>query len=202
MRWRFNSSLAALIAGISLVLLLLIAFSAGRRNNGFLNNSPMEQQRYNNNDNDMRGAMPRGTNPDNNGGNLLNLPNRSPGLNDRDYTSPQPMTMADNRKAQNIKRQLSTLKETNKVNCLVAGNTALVGYSATNASKGEDATKDMIIKKVKAIDPSINNVIVSESADFMQKLGQLSGDVINRKPMEQIGKEFNDLMQKTAPEVR
>jgi len=56
---------------------------------------------------------------------------------------------------------------------LVVGNSCIVAYSPENAQGDANARKNMVINKVKEIDPSITNVIATESRDIMNRITRL-----------------------------
>lgn len=109
---------------------------------------------------------------------------------------------ADGTRANNIKVQLSKLPEISQVNVVVMGNTALVGYSPSPASKDVNDAKKAIADKVKQVDNAIANVAVSESGDMMANIGKLSGDITSNKPMSEISSRFSDLVRKITPAIK
>jgi len=104
-------------------------------------------------------------------------------------------------KSENITNQLDAMPEIDKVNALVTGNTCLVGYSPANAQGDPNARKNMVIEKVKQIDPNVNNVVASESQDVMNRISQLLNDIANNRPMDEINREVMQLMKTTAPNI-
>jgi spore cortex protein len=102
-------------------------------------------------------------------------------------------------KSDNITKQLDAMPEIDKVNVLVTGDTCLVGYSPANAQGDPNARKNMVIEKVKQIDPTLNNVVVSESQDVMNRINQLINDMANNKSMDEINREVMQLIKTTVP---
>lgn len=123
-------------------------------------------------------------------------------LNQQDQQLTQ-MQKSDNKKVTDeIVRQLTEMNEINRVSAVVSGNTAIIGYIPSDASTDTNATKDAIIKKVKQIVPSISTVAVCESVNLMDKLTQLSKDLQNDRPVNEVGSEMSNLIQKINPIIR
>ncbi|NMB32632.1 MAG: sporulation protein [Clostridium sp.] len=104
-------------------------------------------------------------------------------------------------KSDNISNELETMPDIEQANVLIAGNTCLVGYSPSNTQGDPNARKNMVMEKVKQIDPSINNVIASESQDVIDRIGQLVNDITNNKPMDEVNNEIMQLMKTAAPSI-
>ncbi|HHV28013.1 MAG TPA: sporulation protein [Clostridium sp.] len=168
--------------------------------NRFLNMdlNPTDNNGANNGiNNDLFG---RDNGADNNGllgGNNMGSPASDPNRNN----TPAPQgNAADMRlKSANITSQLAATPEIGQANVLVVGDSCLVAYSPQQAQGDANARKNMVINKVKEIDPSITNVIVSESSDIMNKITQITNDMANNKPMDQINNEIMQLMNQAAP---
>lgn len=126
------------------------------------------------------------------------------GRNNVSPTAPSPGPQEFNlmrQKSANITSQLMVMPEVDQANVLVTGNTCLVAYSPGKAQADVNARKNMVINKVKQIDPTINNVVVSESRDVMAKINQVMNDIANNKPMNEINNEVMQLMKTAAPVV-
>ncbi len=103
-------------------------------------------------------------------------------------------------KAERIEQQLESLTDVNDASVMVVGNTALVACSPK--STGVDVTKlrNTITQRVKSIDPSITNVVITESANVKQSIQQLFSNM-NNKSMEQITQEFNKMVREITPSM-
>lgn len=101
-------------------------------------------------------------------------------------------------KAQNIERQLESFPEVKDANVMVVGNTALVAFDTNTTNVDLQSLKDKLSEKVKSIDPSVNNVILTEASYARTGIQQLLND-INNKSMSQITQEFNELVRKITP---
>ena len=103
-------------------------------------------------------------------------------------------------KSQNIERQVANLANVKDANVMVVGNTALVACSPNTTAVDTNALRTSITQKVKSIDPSITNVVVTESADVMTNVKQMFSNM-NNKSMNQIMQEFNNMIRQITPSV-
>jgi hypothetical protein len=107
----------------------------------------------------------------------------------------QPMAF-DVQKADNIVKNIGTIDGCRNVNAIVKGNTALISYTPSGTLRNTPATKSAIVKRVKALDKNITNVVVTESADIMNSMTKLSNDIKNSKVGSSLNNTFNQLVQK------
>jgi len=162
-----------------------------------LNNQSINPNRFLNMD---LNPMDNKNNGTNNG--LLEKNNTNPMVSPAAPVMPTPGLQGLNemkQKSDNITKQLDAMPEIDKVNVLVTGDTCLVGYSPANAQGDPNARKNMVIEKVKQIDPTLNNVVVSESQDVMNRINQLINDMANNKSMDEINREVMQLIKTTVP---
>lgn len=104
------------------------------------------------------------------------------------------------KRAENIKNHLVKLKNVKKAIVVVSGNTAIVGCKLSPSVKDVNSVKAMIAKKVKAIDKSITNCVVSDSTDITARINKLAVDIANnRKNPAEINNEINRIIQKIKP---
>ena len=101
----------------------------------------------------------------------------------------------DSKKADNISRQLGSVDGIRQINTVVNGSTALISYSPTGKGTNLNTTKNMIANKVKQMDNTITDVIVSDSADFSSKVKRLVDNIKNNMPANNLNDEFNRLIQ-------
>jgi len=104
-------------------------------------------------------------------------------------------------KSMNIKNQLQSMREIENVNTLVSGNTCIVSYNPSKASKDANATKQMVIDKVKQVDPAITNVVVSESMDVGNDINRIMNDITSGKPANEVNQEIMQLINRVAPSM-
>ena len=163
----------------------------------------------------LTGESPRNATPMNMGGRTTNPPGADmlsapgqPNTAGQQNNQGQPNTAApqqleqDNRvRSEQITNQLKQMRELNNANCVVMGDTALVGYNGSYAAKDVNATKDMIANKVKQIDPAIENVVVSESTNIMNRVNKLYNNMRGNTPANQVTSEFNNIVKSIAPKI-
>jgi len=104
-------------------------------------------------------------------------------------------------KAEDISKKLIQMPEVENARVVVFGDTCLVGYKSSKLSKNANTTKNMIINQCKAVDTTIDKVVVSESADIIGRIERLSNNFAN-KSMNEIGNEFKQIIQKITPVAR
>ncbi|MCX7922644.1 MAG: YhcN/YlaJ family sporulation lipoprotein [Clostridia bacterium] len=155
-----------------------------------------------NNPPDTVGAAPT---PGTGTGNVLLAPSPAPngnlGMNRLNQQLQQPVRSFDGRRAANIRNDLNTINGLNRVNAIVNGGTALISYQPGEGMRDANAAKDTIIKRVKRIDNTITDVVVSNSPDVMGKMDQLSKDIIKNRPMDDLNNNFDKIVQ-TAKSAR
>ena len=147
----------------------------------------------NNNRNNNFLGMDNNNNNNNGNGNFLGLGNNN---------GQAPQTAAgpsDRSKAASIKRGLEAMPGINNVDVVVMGDTAIVAYGRKNGTDNPKATNETISAKVKQIDPTINNVYTSDSADISEQVSRLSNDMMNNRPMDEIRDSFNKLINTINP---
>lgn len=140
--------------------------------------------------NDMTGIMD-GNNP---AGNQTQITPTTP------TAGPQGNSNTEQR-SMNIKNQLQGMNEIENVNTLVSGNTCIVSYSPSKNMKDKNATKQMVIDKVKQVDPTITNVIVSESMDVGNDISRIMNDIASGKPVNEVNQEILKLFNKVTPSM-
>ena len=105
----------------------------------------------------------------------------------------------DGQRAGNIRNQLGTIDGVGQINTVVNDNTALVGYSPTGITQNANATKNAISNRVKQIDKTITNVIVSDSKDFSSRISRLADNIKNNRMTTDLNNEFNQLIKSVRP---
>ena len=107
----------------------------------------------------------------------------------------QPLAF-DVKKADNIVKNMGNIDGSRDIRAIVNGNTALVSYTPSGTMRNTLATKSAIVKKVKSIDRTITNVVVTESADIIGRMNRLSNDIKSNKVGSSLNNIFNQLVQK------
>lgn len=103
-------------------------------------------------------------------------------------------------KSQNIEKQVKNLTNVKDANVMVVGNTALVACNPNTTAVDTNALRTSITQKVKSVDPSITNVVVTESADMMTNVKQMFSNM-NNKSMNQITQDFNNMLKQITPSM-
>ncbi len=171
-----------------------------QNNNGRYSADPngrvYDESRMNNNNTLLNDNNTNGINQRNNFNNGLNDNNK---LNHTKLVPDNTQSNADNNKrAENIKSRLKEIPEVDDANCLVSGDTVVVGYKPSDGSNDANTTKNKIIDLVKQIDNNADTVAVSESGDVMTKINNLVNDVQN-KSISDIDAEIRQILQKINP---
>lgn len=102
----------------------------------------------------------------------------------------------DVQKSNNIMKNMGTIDGTRNIKAIVNGSTALVGYTPSGTMRNTLATKSAITKKVKSLDKSITNVVVTDSADIMNSINRLANDIKSNKVGSSLNNTFNQLVNK------
>jgi hypothetical protein len=102
-------------------------------------------------------------------------------------------------KADNILSRLGKIDGANQINAVVKGNTCIIGYTPAVMTKNGNNTKSMIVSKVKQIDGTITNVVVSDSANISARVKKLSDSIKANKAVSEVETEFNKLLQTIKP---
>lgn len=173
-----RSSVLSVLLGICILSLLTACAAAGR-----------------NAQNQSSGTGPGVGNliGENNGSRLSNNP---PGTKPPNQQTQMLRIMGfDMQKADNFAKQLGNIDGVSQINTVVNGNTALVGYKPTGASRDANAIKSTIAGRIKQMDKSITNVYVSDSADVSAKISQISNEIKNNRAGGDLVERFNKLVQ-------
>ena len=106
--------------------------------------------------------------------------------------------------SQDIAENLKTINGVENAIVVVSGNTALVGIDVADdfISDGDKDLKGEITKQVKNMQPDITNVAISESPDLFQRIQNLSRDISNGRPMQGLGNEFMEIVNRIVPDMR
>ena len=139
-----------------------------------------------------RGVNPNTMIPGTNLGNLTSTPGTT--------TTPgrinlQPLAF-DVQKADHIMKNIGNIDGSRDIKAIVNGSTALVSYTPSGTMRNTLATKSAIVKKVKSLDRTITNVVVTESADIISRMNRLSNDIKSSKVGSSLNNTFNQLVQK------
>lgn len=104
-------------------------------------------------------------------------------------------------KALAMKNQVKTIPEVSDANVVIVGNTALVACRPRNAALDANSLRAAVSQKCKSIDPTITNVVVTETEDMMTRVNQLYNNLAVR-PANQISQDFNNLVNQIKATTR
>jgi hypothetical protein len=99
-------------------------------------------------------------------------------------------------KADYIVKNMGKIDGARDTKAIVNGNTALVSYTPSGTMRNTLATKSAIVKKVKSLDRTVTNVIVTESVDIRSGMAKLMNDIKSNKVGSSLNNTFNQLVQK------
>lgn len=176
-----RKSIYTLVTVLAIGIILFMIASTPRRNTPLTNQPQLNQQRLNYEQNLLRS----------------NQRIASP----RPSIIPQKISLVDRQKTDKVYKQLNKIKDLSQVGVIVTGNTALVGYRISKLDKNVILTKSMIAKRVKQTDPSIKNVVVSESANILARINKLTTAITQNRPANEISNEINQLLKGITPTV-
>jgi YhcN/YlaJ family sporulation lipoprotein len=101
-------------------------------------------------------------------------------------------------------KKVADLPEVDRANIIVTDNNAYVAAKLDRSSRNE-LTSDIekkISRKVKSVDPSIDNVYVSVNPDFYDRMNTYAGDIRNGRPISGFFEEFSDTIRRVFPNAR
>lgn len=109
--------------------------------------------------------------------------------------------VVDNRqKTDNINNQLMRMNEIDDVSTVCSRDTAIIAYNPSNVAGDKDALDNMIVNRVRNMDPTLRNVVVTRSTDMKQRVEQLANDMVrNNRPANEIENEVRQLIQQINP---
>lgn len=137
------------------------------------NNNTNDIGRYNNNNNNMNNNMNNDMNMDNN----------------------------MSARAENIADSVVDIAGVDDATVVITGDTALVGVDIAGKDNGEvtDNLKRSIINVVKKVDNRIDNVVVTASPDFFDRIDNIARDINRGKPLSGFVDEVNEIIRRVAP---
>lgn len=99
--------------------------------------------------------------------------------------------------------RVAQLKEVRQANVLTTENNAYVAAILEDGQEGQlpDKVKNKIAKKVKAVDPNIENVNVSTNPDFVDRVRQYTNAVDRGEPVEGMFEQLNEGIQRLFPDA-
>lgn len=108
-------------------------------------------------------------------------------------------TSFNRQKADTLRNRLNGIYGIGQINTVVNGNTALVGYSRSISPMDGNTAVNMITNRVRQIDKTITNVIISDSADVSSRIRSLQDNIRDNRSENDLTNEFNQLIQSVGP---
>lgn len=97
-------------------------------------------------------------------------------------------------KSLTIKSQVEDLSKIKEAKVVVVGDTAIVAITPGSNTDNPDTLRTAVTERVKSSEPSIKNVLVTESPDMMANINQMFNNMTNR-PADEINRDFNKLVK-------
>jgi len=101
----------------------------------------------------------------------------------------------DREKSDAIKRKLNDINGIKDINAIVRGNTALVGYRTDDNLPNRAVIKESITSRIRNMDNTITNVIISDSEDFFNEIKTLAGRIATNPTASDLTNDFNNLIE-------
>lgn len=128
------------------------------------------------------------------------LGDKGPGINPQSERSKMLQTAGfDMQRANNIAARIGSIQGVGSLNVIVNGNTALVGYSPSGTPGDANAAKVAIANRIRQVDKSITNIMVTDSANAVGKINQLSNDIKSGRGGADLNSRFNQIIQGLKP---
>ncbi len=104
-------------------------------------------------------------------------------------------------RAKEIANEIAKEKNIESASCVVTGNTALVGLQFDEQYKGKvtDAIKKSVEKRVKKIEPSIDEVVVTADPDLLSRIKTMASDIEKGKPLSGFTNEIEEIIRRINP---
>lgn len=100
--------------------------------------------------------------------------------------------------------KVTDLREVDSATIIVTDNNAFVAAKLDNSAlnKLTDGIENKISRKVKSVDPNIDNVYVSVNPDFYDRMNSYAGDIRNGRPLTGLMDEFSKTIRRVFPDAR
>jgi spore cortex protein len=179
----------------SLIIIAILIFSLDLA--GCARNNANDKVAYRNNN----GTAPTRVNYNPNGGPAItgvDTSNRNINRNDLNDNRSK-MRVADD-----AADRVTDLPEVDSANVIVTDNNAYVAAKLAGSSRNEltSAVEHKIVKRVKSVDPDIDNVYVSVNPDFYGQMNSWAGDIRNGRPVSGFFKQFSDAVRRVFPDLK
>ncbi len=111
------------------------------------------------------------------------------------------MDMSLVNRARTIAQKVVDLNEVDRANCLITGDTAVVGVDIKNNVRGQMTTelKRKIETRVKNTDNRIKNVAVTADPDLSTRIRTMATDMENGRPISGFANEIQEILRRITP---
>lgn len=101
----------------------------------------------------------------------------------------------DKQRADNINKKLKDMDGIGQVDTIINGNTALIGYKHDGKMADRRAVKDAITKKVRQLDNTVKDVVVSDSANFTGRIRTMVKNLNTNISNPNLSNDFQKLVR-------
>ncbi|MGG1674601.1 YhcN/YlaJ family sporulation lipoprotein [Neobacillus sp. NRS-1170] len=100
--------------------------------------------------------------------------------------------------------KVTSLSEVDSANIIVTDNNAFVAAKLDNSARNKltGDIENKISRKVKSVDPDIDNVYVSVNPDFYDRMNTYANDIRNGRPISGLIDEFSKTIRRVFPDAR
>jgi spore cortex protein len=106
------------------------------------------------------------------------------------------------RVADEVAKKVSDMPEVDTANVIVTKNNAYVAAKLNGSTNLTSTIEDKISRKVKSVDPDIDNVYVSVNPNFFKQMNDYARDIRNGRPITGLFKEISDSIRRVFPDVK
>lgn len=103
--------------------------------------------------------------------------------------------------AKRIADAVAKEKNIDSASCVITGDTALIGVQFEKQYKGDltDAIKKSVEKRVRDIEPDLDNVVVTADPDLLSRIKTIASDIENGKPLSGFTEEIEEIIRRINP---
>ncbi|MFY9176845.1 MAG: YhcN/YlaJ family sporulation lipoprotein [Caldicoprobacterales bacterium] len=103
--------------------------------------------------------------------------------------------------AKRIADAVAKEKNIDAASCVITGDTALIGVQFDKQFKGDltDSIKKSVEKRVRSIEPDIDNVVVTADPDLLSRIKTIASDIENGKPLSGFTNEIEEIIRRINP---
>ncbi|PRZ17091.1 YhcN/YlaJ family sporulation lipoprotein [Laceyella sediminis] len=109
------------------------------------------------------------------------------------------------RLADNVAHEVARMPQVDTASAIIMGRTAYLGVMLKKRVGDGQMSQDLnrqISARVRAVDPSIRRVYVSQNPDFVKQMNNYAQDLRQGRPVQGFFKNLMDIIRRTFPEAR